>query len=621
MSPAAQHLTEIDRLATLRSYHVLDTDSEKEFDDLVKLAARLTGSPIALISLIDMDRQWFKARHGLDVTETHRDHAFCAHAILDPDHPLIVEDATADPRFKNNPLVTGAPNIRSYLGTSLVNPEGHTLGTLCVISPIPRSYDAATIETMRTLAQAVAVNLELRRELFRAREAALTDSLTGLPNRRAAMHVLKRTTSNRAPVAVIALDLDHFKEVNDGYGHAAGDALLKASADRLTEAVRPGDLVARIGGDEFGVFLIDFMNREMVTKIAQRISTVLHRPVQYENRMLRLGATLGVAIVPDDILDSEMVMRVADEALIRAKQNGRGSIACARPEDSAQLIRAAAIIRAFDEDMEVSNFEGRAIVHLQPIVAFGPMPGAAAGVVALEALARWSHPAVGAISPGDLFAVIGAERAAELGWAIREQALAAFAALRQHGLNNARLALNLSASEACRSDIALHIVEQIERSGLSLRHVELEITEEVLLDRVSERTLDQLAALRGRGALLKLDDFGTGNSGLAQLLRLPLDGLKLDKQFVQRLGVDARAEEIVRATVSLAHSLGMQVVAEGIETEQQACMVHALGCDAGQGFLYAHPMPENEMKRWLLERVLPSGSNVAVFRKAGQKAP
>ncbi len=614
MSPAPLPSTEADRLAALHSYEVLDTASEEAFDGLVALAARLTDSPIALVSLIDADRQWFKARHGLDAMETPRDDAFCAHAILDPDHPLIVEDATADPRFQANPLVTGAPDIRAYLGMPLVNPEGHALGSLCVIDRVSRSYDPATVETMQTLARAVSVNLELRRTLLRTRKAALTDSLTGLPNRRAVMDVLTTVAATANPVAVIAVDLDHFKEVNDGEGHAAGDALLQAAADRLRKTVRPADLVGRMGGDEFVVLLAGVTDREVVARVAQRVSAALHHPVEHGDRLLRLGATLGVAIVPDDVADAEMALRVADEALVRAKQTGRGGIACATQEDATQLRRAAAIVRAFDTDVAASNSLQGAMVHLQPIIALGRVPEAARKIIALEALARWSHPAVGAIPPGDLFAMVGPVRAAQLGRVVREQALATFAALRKRGLADARVALNLSASEVCRADIALSIAEQVERAGLSLHCVEVEITEEVLLDRVSNRTLDQLAALRGRGARLVLDDFGTGNSGLAQLLRLPLDGVKLDKQFIQRLGVDTRAHEIVRATVSLAHGLGLQVVAEGIETEQQAAMLQALNCDAVQGFLYARPMPPNVLKGWLHERTLHNNPRVTVLQ-------
>jgi EAL domain-containing protein (putative c-di-GMP-specific phosphodiesterase class I) len=197
---------------------------------------------------------------------------------------------------------------------------------------------------------------------------------------------------------------------------------------------------------------------------------------------------------------------------------------------------------------------------------------------------------------------------------VREQALASFAALQTSGLADARVALNLSVAEVSRADIVPQIKEQLERAGLSPRHVELEITEEVLLDRVSNHTLDQLAGLRKQGARLLLDDFGTGTSGLAQLLRLPLDGVKLDKQFIQRMADDTRAEEIVRGAVSLAHGLGLEVVAEGVETEQQAVLLRALGCDAAQGFLFAQPMPADLLKRWLRERALAGTPRVTMLR-------
>ncbi|MBP0493661.1 putative bifunctional diguanylate cyclase/phosphodiesterase [Pararoseomonas indoligenes] len=607
MPPAPLPRNEKSRLAALRSYEVLDTESEEVFDDIVDLAARLTHSPIALVSLIDAERQWFKARHGLEVAETPRDLAFCAHTILNPDRPLAVEDATKDPRFQENPLVTGAPDIRAYLGVPLVDTEGHALGSLCVIDREAREFDPEMIGTVRTLARAVVTNLELRRALLDAREAALTDALTGLPNRRATMGALVDALGSGTPVAVVTVDLDHFKEANDGEGHAAGDALLKEAAARLSEAVRPGDTVGRTGGDEFVVLLSGVGDDVTADAVAQRISAALHRPVPFGERMLRLGATLGVALAPAHAADAEMLVRVADEALVRAKRDVRGSIGRASPEDAAQLMRAAAILRAFDADA-ASGLPG-ATAQLQPILGLGRGKAPDGAVLAVEVLARWGHPDVGHVRPGELFPAIGPERGALLGRVVRGQALAAFAALQAQApaggrLAEARLALNLSASEVARADIALELAAQVERAGLSLRAVEIEITEEVLLDRVSDRTLDGLAALRGRGARLVLDDFGTGNSGLAQLLRLPLDGLKLDQRFIQRLGMDVRAEEIVKATVSLAHSLGLQLVAEGIETPRQVAMLRALGCDAVQGFLFARPMTPEALGGWL--RGLPA---------------
>jgi diguanylate cyclase (GGDEF)-like protein len=428
---------------------------------------------------------------------------------------------------------------------------------------------------------------------------ALTDELTGLPNRRAVIDGLTVAMESGNDVAVISVDLDHFKEANDAEGHAAGDTLLRVAAARLKASVRPGDIVGRIGGDEFLVFLQGVADLGTATEIAQRISAALHLPVVHGGRLLRLGATLGVAVSPADTKEPEMAMRVADAAMLRAKRDGRGTVGRASPEDAARLVRAAAIMRAFDgNDMEDDAVYG-SMVYFQPIVSLRHSSAGRPDVVAVEALARWSHPDLGEILPAELAPMIGVERTARLWRTVREQAFTVFAALCDDGLTGVRLALNLSAAEVSRGDIASHVADHVERVGLSLRAVELEITEEVLFDRISDRTLDQLAALRGRGARLVLDDFGTGNSGLSQLMRLPLDGLKLDKRFVHRLGTDTRAEEIVRASVSVAHGLGLEIVAEGVETDRQAALLRALACDGAQGFLFARPMTLDALKTWL----------------------
>jgi diguanylate cyclase (GGDEF)-like protein len=598
MLPAPLPANEDDRVAALRSYEVLDTTSEESFDDLVGLCARLTGSPISLVSLLDTKRQWFKARRGMQLAQTDRDLSFCAHAILDPHHPFVVTDATKDQRFADNLLVTDAPGIRAYLGAPLVNPEGYALGTLCAIDVVPRSYDEGAVGAMQMLGRAVTVNLELRRSLLRVREMALTDELTGLLNRHAIMIALSETIMTGSDMAVISVDLDHFKEANDAEGHAAGDAILRVAADRIRKAVRPGDIVGRVGGDEFVVILIGVADHDIANEIAWRISATLQRPVAHGTKLLRLGATLGIAVAPADAQEPEMVMRVADEAMMRAKRDRRGTIGRAKPQDATRLARTAAIIRALDAGV------GGALVHFQPIVALGRLSAAGAEVVCVEALARWTHPDEGVVLPDELFPLIGPERASRLSRTVRGQALAAFAALLGDGLTGVRLALNLSSAEVSRPDILLRITEQVDRAGLSLKDLELEINEDVLLDRVSNRTLDQLADLRARGARLILDDFGTGHSGLSQLLRLPLDGLKLDKRFIRGLGTDNHAAEIVQATLSVAHGIGLAAVAEGVETEQQVAILRTLGCDSAQGFLFGRPMPPDVLKTWLRDRLL-----------------
>ncbi len=424
------------------------------------------------------------------------------------------------------------------------------------------------------------------------REATL-DPLTGLLNRRAVSTALEAAMAAGLPVAVLAVDLDWFKETNEAEGHAGGDALLCAAAARIRQAVRQDDVVGRLGGDEFVAVLVGVDDHLMAERVAQRLCDALHQPVRHNGRMLRLGATLGVAVAPLDATNPAVLMRAADDALLRAKRSGRGSYGRATPTDTARIERDAAILRAIGA--ADGSLEGLS-AHFQPIVSLADPRT----VLAFEALARWTTPTLGAISPGEFIPV--AQRIGRLPWLgaqVRGTALRGFARLRAAGLPAPLLAFNLSAAEIMRGDVVEAIEHDVDAAGLSLSCIEIEITEEILLDRVSSKTLDQLAALRGRGARLALDDFGTGNSGLAQLLRLPLDKVKLDRTFIRGLGCDRRAEEVVRATLSLARSLGFEVVAEGVETEDQADALRALGCTAAQGFLYARPMDMGALQDWL----------------------
>jgi diguanylate cyclase (GGDEF)-like protein len=593
---------EWDRLAALQSYEILDTEPEDSFDEIAELAASLTRSPIAMVCFIDAQRQWFKARIGIQTAETHRDHAFCAHAIRTPDQPFVVPDAASDDRFRKSPLVVGPPGIRAYLGVPLVTPEGHALGTLCVLDRVPRPAYAAEAAALRTLARTVTTNLELRRSHLQFRRIAHTDALTGLPDRRAVMAALSDFLARDIPVGLVLIDLDYFKEVNDSHGHEAGDALLRRTGTRLKQATRHGDIAGRLGGDEFVVLLVGVDDRAVAAEIAERLSAAVTEPVAHEGGLLRVSATLGVAAAPADADDADMILRAADEALINAKRNGRGSIGLANRQDVMRVRRAAAIFRAFDLDRDEDDIVPGAVAYLQPIVRLSPGPAEAAEPVAFEVLTRWSAPDIGQVPPDELFAVIGPERASLVSHYVRGQALQAFARLQRQGAPRARLALNLSMGEVLQPAIAARIEDQVLRAGLTLSDVEIEITEEILLDRVSDTTLRQLLSLQDRGAHMILDDFGIANSGLSQLMRMKLDGVKLDKQFVLGLGKDARADAIVQGAVTVAHSLGLHIVAEGVETEDQRARLLSLGCDAAQGYLFSRPFPCADLAYFLEER-------------------
>lgn len=451
---------------------------------------------------------------------------------------------------------------------------------------------------------------------------AYTDPLTGLANRRAMIEELARVIDAGRPLAAIAIDLDHFKEANERAGHAGGDALLRAAAERLRAIVRAGDIVGRIGGDEFLVFLIGLREEAALVPIVERIRAALHEPVPWKGRQLRLGATVGMALCPEDAGEPEMLLRLADEALMRAKREQRGSIARASRTDTA-VAEATLELRLLAERGEtLSSPEGLRAV-LQPIVALDR--GAAPRLLGFEALARWDHPRLGPLPVPLLFAASAdRETALQLGRLVRRQAVALFAELRPLLPAQARLGLNLCLAEVVDEELQANLLADLAAFALEPSALCLEITEEVLIDRVSDRSLDQLRALRSVGMALALDDFGTGTSGLAQLLRLSIDVLKIDRRFAQDLTTDHKSVEIVRATLGLARSLDLLVVAEGVEDAGQLEALQALGCDAAQGFFFARPMEAGEVRTWLAARARaePTDPVVATLpAAAARRAP
>lgn len=462
---------------------------------------------------------------------------------------------------------------------------------------------------MLLAAEAVWIFRPLARRLAdqarRLEHDAQHDGLTGVLNRSALSQRLAAVCRSQRAVAVITIDLDWFKQTNDSEGHEGGDALLQATAARLRAAVRSGDLVGRMGGDEFGVFLPGCDDATAANEVAERIRHALHQPVDFAGRRLPLGATMGVALSPAGASDVEVVMRLADEALLQAKAHGRGSVGQADPKDGERIQRARLIRQSIDalDTADPAAADGLSVAF-QPILRQDGT-GTATEIAGVEALARWTHPTLGVLSPGEFLAV--AERSGRmpaLGHALLLRGLRDYAGLRAQGLVPGRLSLNLSAAELATPGFVDDFEQQVVRAGLDLSSLSLEITEEVLLDRVNPQTLGQLLALHERGARLVMDDFGTGTSGLSQLLALPFDTLKIDRVFVQALLTEPRAKAIVRATLSMAGSLGLGVVAEGVETPEQARALADLGCDTVQGFLFARPMNAAALADWLRARRL-----------------
>jgi diguanylate cyclase (GGDEF)-like protein len=333
--PAGCEQRELQRLQVLHDYHVLDTPPEAFFDDMVYIAALACATPTALITLIDTDRQWFKARIGLQETETSRDIAVCNYALEQSDRVMVIEDIEHDPRFVDNPLVNAAPYMRFYAGAPLVTPEGHVLGTLCVIDKVPRKISGTQRDILKVLARSVVAALALRRDVAQLEQLSTTDGVTGLGNRRAFEDRLDsevwRARRYGAPLSLMLIDVDGFRRFNDLHGHPAGERLLQSLAGLLHRNLRDGDHGSCLGADEFAVILPDTSSH-----VACRVGEALRQSIAGDHAgTTAVSLSIGVAEIDSMVRDSQALVTAADAALLEARHAGGNCVvgvpASARP--------------------------------------------------------------------------------------------------------------------------------------------------------------------------------------------------------------------------------------------------------------------------------------------------
>ena len=424
---------------------------------------------------------------------------------------------------------------------------------------------------------------------------ALHDPLTGLPNRLLFVdrleQALRRALRHGSRLAVLFIDLDRFKLVNDTHGHAAGDAVLVATTKRLQEVLRPGDTVARLGGDEFTVLCEDLEDGPVILGIAERALAALAAPIALEDEtQAYVTASIGVAVVGATSQSAEDILADADSAMYRAKDRGRNRLELfdlsMRVDVAARVEQSTALRRAVEA--------GELLVHYQPEVRLDDE-----SMTGVEALVRWQHPELGLLPPGDfiglaedtgLVVAVGAE-------VLRSACLEVAAWQPFGGPGAPSLSVNLSARQLSEPTVIDSVWGVLRETGLEPSRLCLEITESVLMDDV-ESSVEALLGLKALGVQLAIDDFGTGYSSLSYLRRFPVDIVKIDRSFVSGLGEDPAADAIVAAVVNLAHALGLIVVAEGVETEQQLVLLRALGCDRAQGFFWSRPLPARDVRRW-----------------------
>ncbi|MDY6964187.1 MAG: EAL domain-containing protein [Pseudomonadota bacterium] len=419
------------------------------------------------------------------------------------------------------------------------------------------------------------------------------DPLTGLGNRSAfnlglSQH-LDECSAKGQPAALLIIDLDRFKSVNDTMGHAVGDVVLSAFASRLSTVIAPGDLAVRLGGDEFAILVHGTDARTRAERIAAEILVFSARPVMVGDRPVVTGASIGLALLPEHATSAEDLFAFADIALYAAKEEGRRRICVFNPQIKQKLDRQKQIEIALEAAIEAGDIR----VYFQPQVDLND-----GSVIGCEALIRWTHPELGAVRPPEIVVAAKTIHASEK--LTRHVATAAAALVRRLpalGLPDLRVAINVSPNEFSAYSVSRMLEEVVEAAGIRPAQLEVEITEEATLDQATAGV--ELARLEEAGFGLAVDDFGVGHSSLAYLIGLKVDRLKIDRSFVNGIAGSRQNQALVAALIGMGRALSMDIVVEGVETAADAEVLRMLGCRFAQGYLYGQPMPVETLESWI----------------------
>ena len=481
--------------------------------------------------------------------------------------------------------------VVAIAGTAMMLVPGLTRG-------MELSLQAADIPTLGVSVLALVTVIVLSRTVSSSGVSgdAFYDPATGLPNRSSFLNLLERSTGRaqrRHPpsLAVLIVGLDRFKLINETLGHAAGDQMLIAVARRLLTCLRPGDVVARIGGDEFGILLHQIRDSSDAIRVAKRVQAVLKTPYGLGGRELPTTASIGI-VTDETSYDAGTLVRDAGTAMDRAKAHGKDRYELF---DETMHARALALIR-LETDLRLAIDHDQLRLYFQPVVSLET-----GRITGFEALVRWDHPVQGLLQPSH-FIPLAEETGliVPLGWWVLEEACRQMSRWLEQFTDMPQLSVsvNLSPKQFQQSNLVERVKQTVGKSGFDFRRLRFEITEGVLMQEV-DVSVGTINELRQLGIQVNIDDFGTGYSSLSYLQQLPIDTLKIDKSFVSDLDVAGQKPHVIQAIVSLARDLGISVVAEGIETQEQSARLKFLKCDEGQGFLYSEPVDGDTATRLL----------------------